>query len=322
MMDKVRYAANEIRKNGTDRDWWHQRVEVRLVGPILRRIHGTDGIDVMAADWDTLLILDACRADMFEETIGTEEFDEYRRVRSKGCSSPEWMRENFAGRAFGDTVYVTANPWISKVAPDAFHDVVNIWTEEERLESASLRGAERLSDLGVSPGSTITPDRVNDAVAEAASTYPNKRLIVHYFQPHAPCIGRPDGTRKDDAEIDIDLHPGDTLKRGVVSHSEVWTAYEDNLEYVYHHAESLAAELDGRTVISADHAELFGEWLWPFPIRGYGHPSGVRHPKLTTVPWAMIDAEERRRIVDDGVTAHEADEEAVDERLRNLGYRV
>jgi hypothetical protein len=232
------------------------------------------------------------------------------------------MRKNFAGGSYGDTVYVTANPWISKVAPDAFHEIVNIWVDEREFEETDLRGAVELKDLGVSPGSTITPDQVNDVVRDVHERYPDKRLIVHYFQPHAPCIGRPDGSKKDDSEIDIDLHPGTTLKNGVVSHDAVWEAYVDNTEYVFHHAEQLAEELGGRTVVTADHGEMFGEWLWPFPMRGYAHPSGLRHPKLVTVPWAVLEHGERREIRRGSTTATEVDDDQVDKRLRDLGYKV
>ena len=322
MIGKLQYAVTEIQKHYDDTDWWHQRLQSRVAGPVLGRIHGRDGIDIMNEDWDNLLVLDALRADMFEETISTDQFDEYRAVTSKGSSSPEWMRENFQGESYGDTVYVTANPWISKVAPDAFHDIINVWVQERDVEETELRDAVTLKDLGVAPGKTITPDQVNEVVRDVVDTYPDKRLVVHYFQPHAPCIGRPDGTEKEDTEINIDLHPGSTLKNGVVEHDEVWKAYTDNTEYVYHYAKRLAQDIDGKTVFTADHGEMFGEWLWPFPIRGYAHPTGLRHPKLVTVPWAVLDDGERRDVTDEGVKAHVADDAEIDERLRDLGYKV
>lgn len=318
----VRAALSEVAENYEDGYWWRERLQNRVVGPTLATIHGTDGVDVVDRDWDNLLVLDACRADMFEQVIGADRFDEYRRVQSRGSSSPEWMRKNFQGDSFGDTVYITANPWISKVAPNAFHDIVNIWLRERNIEQKDLHDAVALGDLGVPPGTTVTASQVNEVVREVSDTYPDKRLIIHYFQPHAPCIGRPDGTVKNDDELDIDLHPGPTLKNGVVTHEEVWGAYEDNTEYVYHYAEKIAKELGGRSVISADHGEMFGEWLWPFPMRGYAHPSGLRHPKLIRVPWAVFEGENRREIREEDVGEHEVDEEEIDERLRDLGYKV
>lgn len=322
MMGKLSYVADEIVRHYDDIEWWSNRFQSNVVGPALGFIHGRGGVDIPAADWDNLLVLDACRADMFEDVIGTDQFDEYRRVQSRGSASAEWMRENFHGRSLGDTVYVTANPWISKIAPDAFHDLVNVWLMERDVAETELRETNQLTDLGIPPGKTITPDTVNDVVRDVAEEYPDKRLIVHYFQPHAPCIGLPEGVKKDDDEIDIDLHPGSTLKHGVVDREDVWQAYEDNTAYVYHYARRIAAELGGRTVVTADHGEMFGEWLWPFPMRGYAHPSGVRHPALVQVPWAVIEGESRRRIVEEEVVSHRADESEIDDRLRDLGYKV
>lgn len=62
----------------------------------------------MQADWDTLVILDACRYDMFEEINETEGELEHR--YSRGSCTPDFIRENFPEGEFHDTVYVTANP--------------------------------------------------------------------------------------------------------------------------------------------------------------------------------------------------------------------
>jgi hypothetical protein len=79
--------------------------------------------------------------------------------------------------------------------------------------------------------------------------------------------------------------------------------------------------VDGRTVITSDHGNLVGERAWPVPVRLYGHPEGIRHPALVKVPWAVIEGDGRRAVVDEGVHAvtGEADE-VVEQRLRDLGY--
>jgi len=321
MLGKLRYAASEIARNGDDPYWWRLRFSSRIAGPVLGKLHGNTGIDYMQEDWDNLLILDACRADLFEEATDISRFDEYRRVHSIGCSSPEWMEKTFDGREYPDTVYVTANPWISKVAPDSFHDIVNLWVESGELSEQEIQDAGGAIDgVGVSGGVTIHPDTLSQAARQVQERYPNKRLVVHYFQPHAPIVGNRDGTQK--PETQSGLHPGDDLKEGNVTREEVWDGYIDNLLYALHYAEELAEDLGGRSVFTADHGELFGEWLWPFPLRCYAHPDGVRHPKLTEVPWAVKEVGSRRRIVDGEISHHEADEGEVDKRLRNLGYKV
>lgn len=321
LVDKCRYAGGEIAEHGSDPYWWRLRFASRIAGPVLGKLHGNHGIDFMNRDWDNLLILDACRADLFEECIDVSRFDEYERVHSMGCSSPEWMRKTFDGRTFPDVVYVTANPWISKISPDTFHAVENLWINEGSLTEEEIRDADGgLDGVGVSAGVTIHPDTLSDAARSIHSKYPNKKLIVHYFQPHAPVVGNPDGTKKE--QIDETLHPGDDLKTGNVTREAVWGAYRENLLYAFTYADQLADDLGGRSVFTADHGELFGEWLWPFPMRGYAHPDGVRHPKLTEVPWAVKEVGPRRRITEGEVSHHEADENEVEERLRDLGYQV
>jgi hypothetical protein len=319
MIDSLQYVVDELAANWDDRDWWHQRLEARVAGPVLAAIHGRDGVDVMDEDWDNLLVLDAARADTFESVVDIDQFEDYETVTSVGSSSPEWMEETFAGREFPDTVYVSGNPWISKIAPDSFHRVYNLWAAEHEVSEDELASVDLLEELDVETETVLAGD-LTDAAIDAHERHPNKRIIVHYFQPHAPCVGRPDGTVKSD--VDDDLHPGTPLKNGLVGRPEVMSAYEDNLAYAVHHADRFASEVGGRSVYTADHAELFGEWCWPVPIRGYAHPSGLRHPKLTTVPWATKTVGSRRRIKRGSIEHHEADEAALDEHLEDLGYRV
>lgn len=320
MIDRIRYASNEIRKHRDDPYWWRQRFSSRIAGPLLGKIHGNEGENVMGKDWDNLFILDACRADMFREAIDVSRFDEYDSIHSVGCSSPEWMANTFRNKTYPDTVYVTANPWISKVAPDSFHDLWNLWITEHGTDQGELEDAHVLKEVGLEDVPTIYPDTLNDAVRDAHRRYPNKRLIVHYFQPHAPCVGNADGSRKE--TIRDDVHPGDDLKKGNVTAEEVWDQYVENLLYVFHHANQLAEDIGGKTVFTADHGELFGEWLFPFPIRGYEHPDRLRHPKLTEVPWAVKTVGQRRKVVRGDVAEHDVDETEIDDRLRNLGYKV
>jgi hypothetical protein len=127
-----------------------------------------EGVDVMAEDWDNLVILDACRYDYFEDQ-NTISGDLTRRI-SRGNKSWEFMQENFAGNQFHDTVYVTANPFVSRL-DDVFYAVDTL---DEYWDD----------DLG-----TIWPEDVVAAAVEANQAYPNKRIIVHFMQPHRPYLG-------------------------------------------------------------------------------------------------------------------------------------
>jgi hypothetical protein len=321
MLQNLEYAIDEIRSKGDDPHWWRQRFLSNVVGPVVSAMHGNTGVDVMERDWDNLFVLDACRADAFQSVVDTGAFETYESIHSLGCSSPEWMHETFNGEEYPDTVCVSANPFISKIAPDSFHAVHNIWLQEFQSAGEDLADADSLGQLG--PGiPTIPADTVNSVAREVHDDYPNKRLLVHYLQPHHPFIGHPDGTQKTPSERDEKLNPAKPLLRGERSRAEIWAAYIDNLRYVMVHADQLAESLGGRTAYTADHGELFGERLWPFPLRGVAHPDGVRHPALTQVPWAVREHGERREVVAGELSRHEADEDYLNDRLRDLGYTV
>jgi len=331
----VRYVVAELADHCDDPIWRRKRVADRLDRPVHTRWHGTDGLDVMGADWDTLVVLDACRADLFEARAldgGAGErwdgtwtrapptdptpFDGYRRVVSRGSATSEWVRRNFAGGAFGDTVYVSANPYVVRHAGDAFHEVVPVW-EEAFDESAG----------------TVVPGAVADAARAALDRHPQKRVIAHFMQPHYPFLGHPDlqfagvdaGQVLDERDATPAGEPHDpweALSLGRVDPERVRRAYADNLDAVLGSALAVArADEAGRAVVSSDHGNLLGERAWPVPVRLYGHPVGVRHPALVEVPWAVVEGD-RREVRDDGTRAmSEDDREAVDERLRRLGYR-
>lgn len=323
MLGKIKYGLSEIARKGDNPYWWQQRFASRVAGPMLSEVYNNPGEDFMNLDWDNLLILDACRADMFEEAFDTDSFDEYRRVHSIGCSSPEWIRESFAGKEYPDTVYVTANPWVSKIAADSFCEIINLWIENYPISEADLQDAIDLSEVDgvdIDDSPTIYADELSDAARKTQERYPNKRLIIHYFQPHAPVVGNPDGSRRN--EVLRELNPGGALRNGEVSREEVWEAYLDNLKYVFTHAEQLADDLEGRSAFSADHGELFGDRIWPIPMRAYEHPSGLRHPKLTQVPWAIKEVGPRRTITEGDISHHESDTEEINTRLKQLGYKV
>lgn len=215
------------------------------------------------------------------------------------CASqtPEWLRTVFAERELGDTVYVTANPYSTEIAPDSFHKIIDV----------SRDGWD--SDLG-----TVPADEVADAAVDALDSYPNKRLLIHFLQPHTPFV-------ESDLPDDIVASPFEAITTGRIERASVEQAYLDNLSYVLNYVESLIEELPNRTVVSADHGEMLGERAWPIPIRCYGHIPGIRTPELNDVPWAVVDGEPRE-VTNDGVSHFTSDSDSgVEGRLKALGYK-
>lgn len=120
------------------------------------------------------------------------------------------------------------------------------------------------------------PELTAETAKDAAERFPEKRLLVHFFQPHFPPTESV-GWCDDETTSELQ-HVWEGVRRGVFDDEAVWERYESNLSDVLEYVYELLDELDGRKVVSADHGNLFGERISPFPFTEYGHPDGVRHP--------------------------------------------
>jgi hypothetical protein len=280
-------------------------IGLKSSNPILRwkfeRQYGR-GLDVVQQDWDNLIILDACRYDTFEEHTRFE--GKLQRVVSVGNCSWSFQRANFAGRNLQDCIYVTANPFSPRISSDVFFKLISLlgeWNEDE---------------------GTVLPERVTDATLKAQRMYPNKRLIVHYMQPHAPHIG--------DYELGFDQRGWDSMskkkesysiweavKSEYITHEELLTSYTANLTFVESEVETLVKELPGKTVISADHGENLGERVLGLRVYGHGHDT----PECLFVPWLELDYESRKEVIaSEPVSDVRPGDSTIDDRLRDLGY--
>lgn len=276
------------------------------------RLRYGSGTHVMDEDWDNLLILDACRYDMFADQINLNGTLETR--ISLGSSSEEFLERNFDSRICHDTVYVNANPYIPRLDLDrrTFHAVIDCLEDWD-------------PDL-----ETVRPETVADAARDARESFSNKRLIAHFMQPHHPFIGE---TGRDligtglsiDSDGERDTVIWEYLESGDanVSLERVWEAYKENLDIVLAEVESLLDDLEGKTVITADHGNLLGERLSPIPSRRkYGHPYGVHTPELVRVPWFVCEGAERCDIQSDPPVENErASDAEIEKRLEALGYK-
>ena len=84
---------------------------------------------------------------------------------------------------------------------------------------------------------------------------------------------------------------------GYVTKEQIRDAYESSVYYILNHITELLDELDGLTVISADHGELLAERSRPIPIIETAHPEGVYLDQLVKVPWFKIRDGERRNVI-------------------------
>lgn len=279
-------------------------VPIEINNAIFQLRHGS-GTRVMDEDWDTLILLDACRYDMFAERVP---FDGELQSRiSRGSTSEEFLRQNFEGGQHHDTVYVNANAYFPRVGLDqdgTFHAVIDLldkWDEELEI---------------------VHPETVTQAAKEAHERYPDKRVIVHYMQPHIPFIG--DRGRKIQKQIG-NRNAWGPFRDGEepVSTEELWEGYNENLDLVFEYVEELVNSITEKVVISADHGNMVGEQQGPVPTKQmYGHPWGVYSDELVEVPWFIIRSDDRRTVTTDPpITEEGYSEELISERLRSLGYR-
>jgi hypothetical protein len=278
-----------------------------LYGGLWRHLgwHVPRGTNVYDRDWDTLVVLDACRVDVLREVADEYPFVEaVESVTSVGSMSEELLAKTFTDAHADerrDTAYVTANVFSDRVLSAGQLAVLDeVWRYAWD------------DDLGTVPPRPVT-DR---AVAVARDRRPG-RLVVHYMQPHHPFVGETtvDGVAADPFGREGRTTALDALRRGEVTRDAVWAAYRSNLRAVLDDVAVLLANHDAeRVVLTADHGEGFGEWGI------YDHPAGCLHPAVTNVPWVETTA------VDSGEFEPELEPDAdgradVEERLRGLGYR-
>lgn len=303
--------SKEIRRHRRDFYRWALEVNSRFYRRY--RPRASNGISVMDHDWDTLLVLDACRYDLYCELSplgGT-----CRPVVSRGSQSWEFMKENFVGRELHDTVCVTANPHTYEIPDGTFHAVEYL-----------------LEDYWDESARTVRPSDVVEATFETAERYPNKRLLVHFMQPHFPFLG-PTGDSFEHSGVEIHLedseqsgaiHPWEGLMFDSSLNPEtVITAYRENYEIVFPHVERLVEELPGLTVLTSDHGNLLGEYTFPVPVKTYGHPPGIYRQELLTVPWVQFETQGERRPITTELPgeSEKPSEQTIENRLRALGYR-
>lgn len=261
--------------------------------------YNTDGTDVFAdEDWDNLILLDACRYDAYR-AVNPFDSDPESRV-SAGSASEQFVKGNFGGKTLHDVVYVSGNQWFLHLK------------DELDCELHYYHDVER----DVMDGYVPSPEAVTNATRQIAKRFPDKRLVVHYMQPHKPYLG----ANRECFTYEGGL--GTTMQASDATDRQLRTAYRSNLELVLEAARKLVRTLDGKTVISSDHGELLGERLPPSPFRTYGHPSAVYADTLVTVPWHVVSEGPRKETRADPPVedADPIDSQQIETRLKDLGY--
>lgn len=274
-------------------------------------------ISIMEEDWDHLIILDACRYDYFEKVYKSYLDGKLRKVISPASHTKEWIKKVFKGK-YNDIVYVSANPLINSLgvgdfdARRHFYKVIDVWD----------RGWDKKIEM-------VPPENVNKAALIVKDDYLDKRLIIHYVQPHGPYfslgasekgsapfqrlgawmgkflgrkfrkfVGRP--LEKFFGRTPILWKIREILGQRPLTPEEVafregrdslHQAYEKNLKIALTHVAKLVEELPGKIVITSDHGECLGE------EGRYNHKPGLHIPALVEVPWLEVEGGGERSII-------------------------
>jgi hypothetical protein len=271
--------------------------------------YNNENTDVMNEDWDNLVLLDAARFDYFEDMNTIE--GTLRKEVSRGKKSWEFIEENFVGRDLHDTVYVTANPFSTDIPEGTFYYIDHLHARawDERI-------------------GTVQPEDVVKAAIEAHEQYPNKRLIIHYMQPHRPYLGETAEMLRERLDLqgygkhDKGIQIWGAVKQRDVSIREIRDAYRETLEIALQSVDDLLNQLSGKSVVTSDHGEMLGERVFPFTTRVWGHMEGFDTPTLREVPWLVVGSTDRRNIYDsDPIDSEVAlNDTEIEERLEALGY--
>jgi hypothetical protein len=105
----------------------------------LNKIDEKQAESIFEREWDNLIILDACRYDMFKN-----KFPETEERISLGSATPEFISKTFSNGNYEDVVYIAGNPFFDpeeferltdRPPEEVFHTVYRTyesgWSEEE-----------------------------------------------------------------------------------------------------------------------------------------------------------------------------------------------
>jgi len=267
-----------------------------------------NGESIFADEWDMLIVLDACRFDLFKEVAPNYDYIERIDNRSSvDTMTPVWMEKTFTENTRSvtqNTYYLCANPASDEMLSDSWFETLDeIWRYEWDDQVGNVR-AESVTKRAITVGREQQPNK----------------LLVHYNQPHWPFI--PDMETSDGQGIQLsqfgehqEHRVWERLRRGDVSKEKVWEGYRENLRYVLDSVGVLMENIDADSVIiTSDHGNALGEWGI------YGHPAHMPVPAIRQVPWAETTATDSETMTDHLEYTGENMTANVKQKLRDLGY--
>jgi hypothetical protein len=266
-------------------------------------------------DYDNLIILDACRYDMLREFTPFDNDVEYRILKSS--NSIEFSENYINGNKFFDTVLVSANPYTTQAGAGSFSECYSPKFEKPNYWSKYF-----------------DPEAVYELSLEAYQEHTDKKMVVHFMQPHAPYYGEKaellrDKLKKDGYKFfswNKHISPNnneyvlanllDAAQEKLITKDDLKEVYVENLSIALNYVKKLNEYIDGKTIVTADHGELL-KWR-------VGHGPNMDVEGLKKVPWQVLGHDDRRDVsksVPDKNNHKVTINSDIDERLTALGYK-
>jgi hypothetical protein len=262
------------------------------------------GTSIYDKEWDLLIILDACRYDLFLEVADDYEWiEEVGEIRSLDSTTAHWMRRTFVKdhhAEMANTAYICGNPFSqSELDSRDFAELIELWRS-----------------AWTEPG-TVPPEAVTDETIRAMKAGSYDRVIAHYMQPHCPFISRPElsqGKVIDDFGNQDWRDVWELLRDEDIDLDDLWSGYRENLKIGLEEVTSLIKNVDAENVVvTSDHGNATGQW------GVYGHPPNLPIRELRRVPWVETQAKSiEAREPDDWNNQEIAMNR--EEQLSSLGY--
>lgn len=281
----------------------------------LSKYRNRENKNPLKQDYDNLIILDACRYDALREFTPFDSDVEYRILKSS--NSIEFC-ENYINRnEFFDTVLVSANPYTTQAGAGSFSECYSPKFEKPNYWSEYF-----------------DPETVYELSLKAYQEHMDKKLVIHFIQPHAPYYGEKAELLRDKLEKDgyrffswnKHISPNDNeyvlanllaaAQEKLITKNDLKEVYVENLLIALNYIKKLNEDIDGKTIVTADHGELL-KWR-------VGHGPNMDVEGLKKVPWQALGHEDRRdtsESVPDKNDDKNTINSNIDERLTALGYK-
>lgn len=243
--------------------------------------------ELLKGDWGTLIVLDACRYDIFKDIVDKSPIEEgtLECVRSNAIGTPQWYINNWLGkRGAFPAALISANPQAFRFGELKFTRTIRAWQP-------------------LWFGDIFVPEKTFGFYIK--SSY-GARAVIHFIPPHLPFIG--EEGRKLNIKIGMDVaQPMEFLfpdwEERCVKYGkweELKTCYAESLVFMMRNIYQWLADFLPPVVITADHGEVIGEC----GMYGHSHPEKELEDIQKNVPWFVFD--------DEAVQAKH--------RLQQLGY--